>query len=74
MLKLNHIAFIIGDITFLKKIGKESKLKNGNCSLCHRKKSMTVSDSTITAERLGDFFRNLRKKGYNVSKKWLKIF
>ena len=29
---------------------------------------MTVSDNTIQAESLGDFFKNLGKKGLNVSK------
>ena len=30
---------------------------------------MTVSDNTIKAEGLGDFFKNLGKKALNVSKK-----
>ena len=30
---------------------------------------MTVSDNTIKAEGLGDFFKNLAKKELNVSKK-----
>ena len=46
-----------------------SKVLFGNCSICNRKKSMTVSDDTIKAEGLGDFFKNLGKKGLNVSKK-----
>ena len=33
---------------------------------------MTVSDNTIQAEGLGDFFKNLGKKGPNVSKKMAK--
>ena len=33
---------------------------------------MTVSDDTIKAEGLGDFFKNLGKKGLNVSKKMAK--
>ena len=33
---------------------------------------MTVSDNTIKAEGLGDFFKNLGKKGLNVSKKMAK--
>ena len=33
---------------------------------------MTVSDNTIKAEGLGDFFMNLGKKGLNVSKKMAK--
>ena len=35
---------------------------------------MIVSDNTITAERLGDFFKNLGKKGLNASKTWQKMF
>ena len=30
---------------------------------------MTVSDDTIKAEALGDFFKSIGKKGLNVSKK-----
>ena len=55
---------IYGSIT-----SKGSKVLIGNCSICNRKKSMTVSDDTIKAEGLGDFFKNLGKKGLNVSKK-----
>ena len=33
---------------------------------------MVVSDNTIEAEGLGDFFKNLGKKGLNVSKKMAK--
>ena len=33
---------------------------------------MIVSDNTIQAESLGDFFKNLSKKGFNVSKKMVK--
>ena len=33
---------------------------------------MTVSDNTIQIEGLGDFFKNLGKKGLNVSKKMAK--
>ena len=33
---------------------------------------MIVSDNTIQAEGLGDFFRKLGKKGLNVSKKMAK--
>ena len=43
---------IYGDIT-----SKGSKVLIGYCSECNRKKSMTVSDNTIQAEGLGDFFR-----------------
>ena len=58
---------IYGDIT-----SKGSKVLIGYCSICNRKKSMTVSDNTIKAEGLGDFFKNLGKKGFNVSKKMAK--
>ena len=51
---------------------KGSKVLIGFCSKCQRKKSMTVSDNTIEAEGLGDFFKNLGKKGLNVSKKMAK--
>ena len=56
-----------GDIT-----SKGAKVLIGYCSICNRKKSMTVSDNTIKAEGLGDFFKNLGKKGLNVSKKMAK--
>ena len=58
---------IYGDIT-----NKGSKVLIGFCSKCQRKKSMTVSDNTIEAEGLGDFFKNLGKKGLNISKKMAK--
>ena len=57
---------IFGDIT-----SKGAKVLIGYCSICNRKKSMTVSDNTIKAG-LGDFFKNLGKKGLNVSKKMAK--
>ena len=40
---------------------KGSKVLLGYCSICNRKKSMTVSDNTKQAEGLGDFFKNLGK-------------
>ena len=58
---------IYGSIT-----SKGSKVLIGFCSVCSRKKSKTVSDNTIKAEGLGDFFKNLGKKGLNVSKKMAK--
>ena len=48
-------------------------LKNGECAICNRKKSMTVSHNTIQAERISDFLRNLGKKGLSVSKKMAKF-
>ena len=59
---------ITGEITINKKTGREIKLLFGKCVICNRKKSMIVSDNTIQADGLGDFFRNSGKKGLNVSK------
>ena len=53
-----------GDVT-----SKGTKVLIGYCSICNRKKSTTVSDDTRRAGGLGDFFKNLGKKGLNVSKK-----
>ena len=47
---------------------KVSKLIIGYCSICNRKKSVTVNDDTMKAESLGDFIKNLGKKGLKVSK------
>ena len=58
---------IYGDIT-----NKGSKVLIGFCSKWQRKKSITVSDNTIEAEGLSDFFKNLGRKGLNVSKKMAK--
>ena len=55
---------IYGDIP-----SKGSKVLLGYCSICKRKKSMTVSDNTIQAESLVNFFKNINEKGLNVSKK-----
>ena len=63
---------IVGEIRNNKKTGKEIKLLVGKCVICNRKKSMIVSDNVIQAEGLGDFFKNLGKKGLNVSKKMAK--
>ena len=51
---------------------KGKKVLIGYCSKCNGKKSMTLSDSTIKAEGLGDFFENFGGKGLNVSKKLAK--
>ena len=63
---------ITGEITVNKKTGEQIKLLVGKCVICDRKKSLVVSDNTIQAEGLGDFFKNLGKKGLNVSKKMAK--
>ena len=63
---------IAGEITLNKKTGKEIKLLVGKCVVCSRKKSMIVSDNTIKAEGLGDFFKNLGKTSVKVGKKLAK--
>ena len=64
---------IVGEIrNNKKKPVKVIKLLVGKCVICNRKKSMIVSDNVIQAEGLGDFFKNLGKKGLNVSKKMAK--
>ena len=55
---------IYGDIT-----SKGNKVLIGYCSVCNRKKSMTVSDNTIKAEGLGSFFKNLGKISSKAGKK-----
>ena len=40
--------------------------------ICDRKRARIVSDNVIQAEGLGDFSKNLGKKGLNVSKKMAK--
>ena len=55
---------IYGDIT-----SEGSKVLIGYCSICNTKKSVTVSDNTIQAERLGNFFKSLGKSSVKVRKK-----
>ena len=55
---------IYGNVT-----SKGSKVLIGYCSICNRKKSMTVSDNTIKAEGLGSFFKNLGKISAKAGKK-----
>ena len=63
---------ITGEITVSKKTGKQIKLLVGRCSVCNRKKSMIVSDNTIQAEGLGDFFKNMGKFFAKAGKKLAK--
>ena len=63
---------ITGEITVSKKTGREIRLLVGKCVICNRKKSMIVSDNTIKAEGLGDFFRNLGKVSSKAAKKLAK--
>ena len=63
---------ITGEITVNKKTGKQIRLLVGKCVICDRKKSMIVSDNTIQAEGLGDFFKNLGKVSSKAAKKLAK--
>ena len=63
---------IVGEITFNKKTGREINLLVGQCSVCNRKISMIVSDNTIQAECLSDFFKNLDKSSVKLGKKLAK--
>ena len=47
------------------------KMLRGNCMICSRNKSLIVSDRTIYAEGLGDFFKHIGKAAKNVGKKIL---
>ena len=58
---------IYGDIT-----SKGSKVIIGFCSICNRKKSMTVSDNTIKGEGLGSFFKNFGNISAKAGKKLAK--
>ena len=55
---------IYGDIT-----SKGSKVLIGYCSICNRKKSITVSDNTVKAEGLSNFFKSLGKISAKTGKK-----
>ena len=44
------------------------KLLVGTCSTFKRKKSLIVSDQTIQAEGLGDFFKHIGQAAKNVGK------
>ena len=48
---------------------KGTKMLKGNCVECKRNKSMTVSDATIEAEGLKDFFKSVGKATVNFGKK-----
>ena len=62
---------IKGDYSHNKKTGVPLKLLRGKCTKCNRNKSMIVSDQTIQAEGLSDFFKGLGKAAKNVGKKIL---
>ena len=68
----NHCSATIsirGDTTQNKKSGAAVKLLRGTCSTCKRNKSLIVSDQTIQAEGLGNFFEHLGSAAKNVEKK-----
>ena len=52
-------------------MGRPVHTLRGNCVVCNRNKSLIVSERTINAERLGDFFKHLGSAAKNVGKKIL---
>ena len=63
------LQLILVDITQTKKTGIPVELLRGVCVTCRRNKSLIVSDQTIAAEGLGDFFKHIGKAAKNVGKK-----
>ena len=55
---------IIGFIT-----SKDTKMLKGNCVKCKKNKSMTVSDATVEAEGLKDYFKRVGRATINFGKK-----
>ena len=62
---------IYGSTKYNNKKQTNIKLLNGTCTKCNRKKSQIVSDQTIEAEGLKDFFKLIKKGTKNVGKKIL---
>ena len=60
-----------GDITVNKKTVMPVKRLRGTCSTCKRNMSLIVSDQTIHAEGLSDFFKHLGSAAKNNGKKIL---
>ena len=54
----------------IKKTGAPDKLLRGTCSTCKRNKSLIVSDQTISAEGLGDFFKHIGKAAKMLRRKF----
>ena len=52
-------------------MGRPVKILRGNCMICIKNKSLVVSDRTMKAEGLGDFFKHLGSAAKNVGKKIL---
>ena len=61
---------IRGDIAQNKKTGAPVKLLRGTCSTCKRNKSLIVSDQTISAEGLGDFFKHIGTAAKMLERKY----
>ena len=68
----NNIRGFIGEPA-LRITSKCTKMLKGNCVKCKRNKSMTVSDATIEAEGLKDFFKSFGRATVNFGKKLLII-
>ena len=64
----NNIRGVIGEPAS-RISAKGSKMLRGSCTKCGRNKSMTVSDATIEAEGLKDFFKSVGKATVNFGKK-----
>ena len=65
-------TIIYGDITNTGiQMGRPVKILRGNCMIRNRNKSLIVSDRTVDAEGLGDFFKHLGSAAKNVGKKIL---
>ena len=48
---------------------KDTKVLRGSCTKCRRNRSMTVSDATMEAEGLKDFFKSVGKATVNFGEK-----
>ena len=46
-----------------------TKMLKGSCAMCRRNKSMRVSDATIEAKGMKEFFKNVGKATVNFGKK-----
>ena len=66
--KLIHIV-LVADIIVVPITSKGTKMLRGSYTKCRRNKSMTVSDETIEAEGLKDFFKSVGRATVNFGKK-----
>ena len=62
---------IVGILNKIKKTGFPVKILRGTCVTCKRNERLIVSDQTFAAERLGYYFKHLRKASKHVGKKIL---